>query len=320
MLESEENNNTVFADKEHLALHFPFTKDKNYINFEISRTGGGIQKIKNGGNYKTDNQLLFSLQDERDWFYTSIPFYELFDQNLKDKLSYGSSYAAKYEGNFRRNLYNSKKDLYIPSALTLALTREISIQQPVKDLYQIKLVLTNNSVNNFGRNSLNKTFNWFNQEELTTSISAIMKIPATDASNFKINIQAYAQLLLFISEKTVLNEQFNFSIEDTANWDVKDSLSYSRPSKTSLITTLAQYLVPQAKQTDYSISRKDSITAEIGKNEDVLKQTYSINHTVGIDFLDYYNVYAGIDGKLIFNQNLAHRFNLSLTLGAKAEF
>ncbi|BDC93168.1 DNA polymerase IV [Treponema bryantii] len=320
MLESEENNNTVFADKEHLALHFPFTKDKNYINFEISRTGGGIQKIKNGGNYKTDNQLLFSLQDERYWFYTSIPFYELFDQNLKDKLSYGSSYAAKYEGNFRRNLYNSKKDLYIPSALTLALTREISIQQPVKDLYQIKLVLTNNSVNNFGRNSLNKTFNWFNQEELTTSISAIMKIPATDASNFKINIQAYAQLLLFISEKTVLNEQFNFSIEDTANWDVKDSLSYSRPSKTSLITTLAQYLVPQAKQTDYSISRKDSISAEIGKNEDILKQTYSINHTVGIDFLDYYNVYAGIDGKLILNQNLAHRFNLSLTLGAKVEF
>ncbi len=320
MLESEENNNTVFADKEHLALHFPFTKDKNYINFEISRTGGGIQKIKNGGNYKTDNQLLFSLQDERDWLYTSIPFYELFDQNLKDKLSYGSSYAAKYEGNFRRNLYNSKKDLYIPSALTLALTREISIQQPVKDLYQIKLVLTNNSVNNFGRNSLNKTFKWFNQEELTTSISAIMKIPATDASNFKINIQAYAQLLLFISENKVLNEQFNFSIEDTANWDVKDSLSYSRPSKTSLITTLAQYLVPQAKQTDYSISRKDSISAEIGKNEDILKQTYSINHTVGIDFLDYYNVYAGIDGKLILNQNLAHRFNLSLTLGAKAEF
>ena len=291
-----------FTDKEQLSLLFPFSIDKKNFSFEISRTGGGIQNIQTGGDYKTDTQKLFAIQDERSWFYTSIPFYELFDRQLKSRLSYGNSYAAKYEGNFRRNLYNSKKDF------TLALTREINQQPPVKDLYQLKLVVTNNSVNNF-RN-----------DELTTSLTAIMKIPASEASNFKLNIQAYAQLLVFITEKTVVNEQFNFSIEDTANWDVKNVLSYSRPSQTSIITTLAQFLVPQARKTDYSISRKDSLSAEVARNDAVLKQTYSYNHTVGIDFLDYYNVNAGIGGTLILNQNIADRFTLNLTLGAKAEF
>ena len=301
---SDSYQSEAFTDKEQLSLLFPITLNKKNFSFEISRTGGGTQSIQTGGDYISDSKKLFELQNERSGFYTSIPFYELFDRQLKNKLSYGTGYAAKYEGNFRRSLFNSKKDLYIPTALTFAVTREISQLPPVKDLYQLKLVVTNNSVNNF------------KNDELTTSLSAIIKIPASDASNFKLNIKAYAQLVFFITEKTVINEQFNFSIEDTANWDVKNILSYTRPSQTSLITTAAQFLVPQARQTDYSISRKDSVTAEIERNDAILKQTYSLNHKVGIDFLDYYNVYADIGATLVLNQKLADKFSLSLTLGA----
>jgi hypothetical protein len=79
-------------------------------------------------------------------------------------------------------------------------------------------------------------------------------------------------------------------------------------------------LIPQAKSTSYEISRKDSFTAEIGRSDALLKQKYSYTHTVGIDFLAYYNVNAGLGGTLILNQKAADRFNLNLTLGAKAEF
>ena len=309
-----------FSDKEFLQLLLPFTVEKKLFSFEISRTGGAAQEIIKGGNYQTDMEKLFSVQNDRKWFYTSIPFYELFDQELKEKLSYNAGYAAKYEGNFRRNLYNSKKDLIIPSSLTLAFSREINRKPPVSDLYQIKLIITNNSINNFGLNSKDKHFKWFTQEELTTSLTTILKLPAEEPENFKINIQAYGQLLLFFSEKSVLSEQIDFSIENSANWNIRNVISYSRPSATSLITYLAKIIAPSTEKIKNTITRKDSFTAEAGCSNATMQQKYSYNHTVGIDFLDYYNINAGIGGTLILNQKLADRINLNLSLGAKAEF
>ncbi len=315
---STTDNGNLFSDKEYIQLLIPFTAEKTNFSFEISRTGGQKQNIAAGGNYIEDTQKLFVLQNQRSWFYTSIPFYELFDTNLKNKVNAG--YAAKYEGNFRRSLYNSIKDVYIPSALTLALTREITQEEPQSDIYQIKLVVTNNSINNFGKNSKDKIFDWFLQEELTTNLTTILKIPAEDPGNMKINIQAFAQLLLFIKEKTILSEQFDFSIENSADWSIRDTIAYSRPSESSLITSLVNFVVPEAQKTDYKISRKDSFSIQIGRIDAVFKQKYTYNHTVGIDFLEYYNVNASIGGTLLLNQNTADKFSLTLTLGAKAEF
>ena len=138
--------------------------------------------------------------------------------------------------------------------------------------------------------------------------------------NLKINIQAYAQLLLFISDKSILTEQFDFSIENHANWNLRDTLAYSRPSKTSLMTFFANLLIPSSDNSDYAITRKDSISAELGKNDALLQQKYSYSHTVGVDFLEYYNVNAALGGTLILNEKKADSVSLSLTLGAKAEF
>lgn len=307
-----------FSDKEFLSLLLPFTSEKKFISFEIARTGGGTKAAGYGGNYKKDTQELYNLQNERKWFYSSLPFYELFDSDLSEKVS--QSYAAKYEGNFRRTLYNSKKDLFVPSAMTLAVTREINKQPPIADLYQIKTVITNNSINNFGSRSKDQHFSWFTQEELTTRLSAIVKIPAAEPENFKINIQTFAQLILFISEKSILTEQFNFAIEDSANWDLHNTISYSRPSQTSLLTYLTNLIFPSTKNSDFSISRKDSFTAGLEREEAVFQQKYSYNHNVEINFLEYYSVNAGLEGSLILNQKLADRINLSFTIGAKAEF
>ena len=318
---SDENQDTIeaaYSDKEFLSFLLPFTSEKKFFSFEIARTGGGLTDVLYGGNYKEDSQKLFAIQDQRVWFYSSIPFYELFDSKLTEKVS--DSYSAKYEGNFRRSLYNSKKDLLIPSAFTFAITREVNNKPPVADLYQVKAVITNNSINNFGSNSSGKLFNWFSQEELTTRLSAIIKIPASEPECLKINIQTFAQLILFITEKSTLTEQFNFSIEDKANWDIQNTLAYSRPSQTSLITSLLYIIKPSAKNTSFSISRKDSFTINIGRLDALMQQKYSYEHKMELGFLEYYTINAGLSGTLIFNQEKADRINLSLSLGAKAEF
>lgn len=317
---SEKSNNPAFTDKEFLSLLLPFSSEQKFFSFEVSRTGGGKKEILKGGSYADDSEKLYALQKERDFFYSSIPFYELFDKNLKEKLYEETSYASMYEGNFRRSLFNSKKDIIIPSSLTLAVSRETSRQLPESDLYQFKTVITNNSINNFGSESAGKHFSWFSQEELTTSLTAILKLPSDAPDNFKISIQTYAQLLLFISEKEILSELLDCSIDDRANWNIRDTLSYSRPSAVSLLTALASLFTQSGDLTNYSISRKDSFTAEVGMNEAELQQKYSYKHTVGVDFLEYYNVNAGIGGSLILNQHKADLINLTLSLGAKAEF
>ena len=147
-----------------------------------------------------------------------------------------------------------------------------------------------------------------------------MKIPAEEPENFKINIQAFAQLLLFLGEKSIISEQFDFSIEDKADWNVRNTIYYKRPSETSLISALIQLLAPQTRTTDYSISRKDSFTAEVGRNDAIMRQKYSYEHNTGVDFLEHYNVNVGLGGTIVLNQKLANRISLNLTLGAKAEF
>ncbi len=314
----------LYSDKEQLKLSIPLTANKKSFSFEISRSGGGTHTPDAGGNYQTDTQKLFDLQNERLWFYTQLPFYELFDMNIFDNLPQNSSYSTKYEANFRRTLYNSLKDLYIPSAVTFAVNRELKNTLPETDLYQFKLVVTNNSINNFGSNSLNKKFLWFRQEELTTNLSAILKLPVNDIQNYKLKIQTFTQLLLYISEKSSLTEVFDFSIENTADWNLRDTATYTRPSQNSLLAELIYRFVPAAQtasgNTDFSISRKDSLTFEIGELEKNLYQKYEYEHTVSLDFMEYYSVFAGLGTSLLLNQEKADHLNLTLNLGAKVEF
>ena len=316
-------NAALFTDKEYMQLLLPFSMEKKAINFEISRTGGATESLDladtvyTDGDYAKDSQKLFELQKQRDWFYSSIPFYELFDRELKEKIS--GAYAAKYEGSFKRSLYNSIKDLYIPSGLTLGISREIKNQKPQSDIYQFKAVIINNSINNLGSNSRGKYFTFFQQEELTTNLTALLKIPAEEPENFRLKIQTYAQALLFIREKTILTEQLDFAIENTADWNIRDTISWTRPSQTSLLTALVKLFTDEAPG-GLSISRKDSFTAEAGKINAVLQQKYSYNHTVGIDFLEYYNINAGIGGSLTLNQKKADSLSINVSLGAKAEF
>ena len=315
---------TLFSDIEELKFTLPFTGRNNSFSFEISRSGGGINKPETGGSYYSDSEKLFRLQNQRLWFYSQLPFYELFDQQLEAKLPDKASYSAKYQANFRRSLYNSLKDLYIPSAFTLALEREVKTMNPYSDTYQIKALVMNNSINNFGSQSLNKSFSWFKQEELSTSLSTILKLPAGESQTCHLKIQAFAQLLLYISDRANLTEVLDISIENTADWNLRDTITYLRPSQTSLISELIRHFGASnegaEKKDSFSVSRKDSFTFEIGQIEKNLRQKYEYSHTVSVDFLEYYSINASLGGLLILNQKSADSLSLSFSIGAKAEF
>ncbi len=308
----------TYSDKEFLQLSLPFTISTNNFTFNISRNGNGYYENYKGLNYGDDSNELLNLQKQRQWFYTSIPVYELFSQNLKDEIN--ANYSAKYETLYKRKLFNSIKDLYIPSSASFAIIRDIKNQDSVKDLYQYKAVITNTSINNFGSDSILHLFDCYKQEELISSITGIIKIPSDSPENTSYQLTAYLQALFMINDKATLTTAIDGSIETNYNWTTHGTAIYSRPSETSFVLNLAQFIVPRLKTIDFTITRKDILNIQIGTTNQQNKQSYTYQHNVDHKFLSYFSFSTGIGGTYTFTENQANNLAINLNLGIKAEF
>ncbi len=317
---------TFFTDNVKAALLLPFSFDGKQLSLEISRNGGGTTKLNKEsslvqkGSYYEDADKVLSLQKDRYWFYTSIPFYEIFDNSLRDRIS--DEYSSKYEVQFSRRLFNSIQDLYIPSSISFAVTRDIKNQEPqLADVWQLKLVLTNTSINNFGRNSQHEIFGWFLQEEILSRLTGITRIPYnSNTSNILYQLNAYIQIMLYIQEKSILTSIFDITAANEPVWSLRSTFSWERPSQTSLITSAAYLLFPSSKAIGFEITRKDTFSIEAEKNHEEVMQKYSINHSASIKFKEHYSVNGGIGAGFTNRSKHAQKLSLSFSLGAKAEF
>ena len=309
---------SIFKDSGDLTLSLPFSLKSNNFSFTLGRKAGGSQNIKAGGTYISDSQALFDLQKNRTGLYTSIPFYELFDKNLAKQIC--DDYAAKYEFSYKRRLFNNMKDLYIPSVASFALVRQLSNDAKYSDLYQIKTVITNNSLNNFGSNSLGKYFAWFKQEEIISNITGIIKIPTDLPENTTYQLTAYLQILFFIADKARLTTAFDASFETDLTWATHASLIYSRPGKSSLITEFAKIIIPPAKNQTFEITRKNSLNIELSKTDEKIRQKYNFQHSVDFGFLQYFTVTTGLGSSFTYTENSTSSLGFTATIGGKAEF
>ena len=319
---------TLFSATEGLSLLIPFSFTDNTLGFEISRKGGQTQTISNTGllynygSYIADSRETLEQQSRHHWFYDTIPFYEIFEPDLADKVT--GVYSAKYELKYNRKLSNSFKDLYIPSAFTFSLSRDINNQTDRKaDLYQIKTVLTNNSINNFGKNSSKKIFNWFEQEELFSTFTGLIKIPArsdNSTDNIKYQMTAYMHLLLLIKEKTTFTTALDFTIDNNANWTTKGTFIYERPSNACLFTVFIDFFLPKYKNQTTSIKRKESLNLDYSKTSDAFIQKYSYSHYAEMTIKKYLTITGEIGLMYTNNTKTSDSISLNLSLGAKAEF
>lgn len=308
--------NTSFEDKTSIALNLPVKIGNNSLGFTLSRNGGKISSFVTGGSYSSDASQVFSLQKDRGWLYTSIPFYELFTPDLKKEIT--ANYSTQYELAYKRKLFNSMQDLFVPSNVSFAVQRNILSEGIVSDLYQYKAVITNTSLNNFGSLSIHHIFDWFKQEELITSLSGLVKVPADLPENTTFQITAYIQLLLLIDNKNTISTALDYSIDSNLDWFSHASIIYSRPGKTSIITSLID--MAAKKDLNIAIIRKDSFTAEISESNKECKQKYYYNHITDYEFLKYFTITTGLGGFFDYTENKASNLGLEFSLGGKLEF
>lgn len=315
----------LFTDGEGLSLLLPFSTGLVESAIEISRNASVSTPLKNehflvtDGSYSEDSKEVLTRQNDRKWFYTSAPFYELFDDSLKERVT--GEYAGKYEIRFGRRLSNSFADLFLPVSASAAFSRELNNQlDPHSDLWQLKFTLMNASINNFGSTSSAKIFDWFLQEEITSRLTAAIKIPYKKNSDIKYQLNGFVQIMLYIKDKTTLTSIFDATADNTPGWKIKETIIYERPSSTSLISSAVYFLIPDSKQIPFEITRKDSVVLEAGKIETGFSQNYSFEHSVSLKFKKYYSINGGIGGSFIHRQDHAAKISLNINLGARADF
>ncbi len=317
----QNNSITSYTDKESLQLSVPFSLASNHnLTINISRNGSGITEAETPftAEYFSDTEKLFNLQSQRTWFYTAIPIYELFSANLKDTVT--ANYSAKYEALYSRKLFNSYYDLFIPSAVSISVIRDIKANDISKDVYQYKAVISNTSLNNFGAQSKNQTFKWFKQEEILSNITGIVKVPVDSPENTTYQLSAFLQTLFYISDVSNLTITLNGTFETNENFNLSSSSVYTRASSISPIKSLAQLIVPYLKNIDFGITRKDSLTIQIGNTNNTNKQTYTYLHNVDHKILEHYSFTIGLSTSITNIENESTYMDFFINLGFKAEF
>lgn len=306
-----------------IQIQLPFTFNSNTVAFNYSRTGLNAERASAGGNYSTDFNVIGHSYSNAAWFYTSIPFFELVDRNLPTHVlqtdgAESSEYNSLYEITWRRRLSNSLKDLFIPVSSSLGFSRDIKAGTVYSDLYQIKCSLTNTAINCFGQQSIKKLFQWYNQDEFISSLTAAMQLPALKMEKPTFTLSAYSQALFYIDKSNLLRSAIDFLITDTSDWTAKNTVVWERPGKSSFILDLVNAL--SDKETNCKLVRKEIFNFEIGTQESLLRINQEYTHSIDFNFTDYFTLTTGLGQTFNYSQNSAAYCGLNLSLGGKLEF
>ena len=312
---NKDSSEQTLTDTQSIKFALPFTVAKNNFSFQATRTGKGSSSTKSK-NYKTDFLQTAENFAQRDFFYKSIPFYDLFE---KKELSANLSYSTRYDFLWKRNLFNSVRDLYIPSAMNVALTRDIKSLE--SDVYQLKVIISENAINLFGKNSSKKLFDWYESDEILSNFTGILKIPADSAENIVYQTTFYSQILLYISSESSVQTALNLSFATDKTWNFGTTLIWSRPGKSSPLISLLN-LIPffKNKEIDWNLTRKETLNIETGSSNLIFHQNYLISHSLEINFLEHYTFSAGAGVNFNSVQNNSDTISLNFNLGGKIIF
>ena len=318
------SSQSQFTDTTLLKFTLPFSIGIHKISISTEKSAEGNSfnyPLEEPSSYLEDCELFYQLHGERSWFYSSLPIYDLFDKELPSTIT--ADYKTKYQAEYSRKLFNSLQDIWVPSSLKLTLSRNINAEQNSSDLYQIKTVVSNMSINNFGSQGRLKLFPWFKQDELYSSLTGILKLPQDLKENTSWLLSFYLQALLYISQKAFITSAVDLSLENSGDWLTRMTLIYTRPGKDCLIFETARLFAPRLEKSKVNIIRKNSLNVEIGSKDSFFHQKYELTHYAEMNFLKYFSITSSLGlAYSSTNQNTAviNLLNLTASLGVKAEF
>lgn len=259
----------TFSDTTKSGFNIPFTLTKNNFSFSWTKSSGSTNPVEKGGNYERDTGDLQKSLAEKNYYFMTLPLYDLASSSLAAKVHeadrQSNYYTGNYAFNWRRAFFANKYDFFIPISAKLEASRDIRTGDNLTDFYQIKNTLNHTALNIFGRNGPIPLFSFFSNDEYNSSLSAALKIPRREAENYSYLVSGYFQATFYFSEKNYLKNGFEGSVEGKDDWKAKYTLVWKRDSKSSLgkglVSIFSEKMAGQTKR----ITKTDSLNLGASK-------------------------------------------------------
>ncbi|MCR5613341.1 DNA polymerase IV [Treponema sp.] len=335
----------IFSDTTSFETVFPFKIKNQNFSFSYSKTSSLIQNIQKGGDYGRDITTMAQSMSCRPWFFYAMPVYDLISSDLASKVlntmpdarpqsSYAENYTAQsvnYNGSYnftwKRPIYASMYDLFVPTIASLSFARDISTAENIADNYQLKANLSYTAVNMFSKDGSFPLLKWCESDEYTASFQATLKIPRSDSTDVKQIYTTYIQANFYKTQEDVLRTAVQFSFQDAENWNGKATLLYKRKSHFTPILEIVKLFKSEFDYSNVSISRSNALnftcySSRAASTNAKLRQYQSIelSHLIEFEIIKQISINAGISGIFTHTRDEICSLEVTLTLGGKLKF
>lgn len=335
----------LYSDTTDFSAVFPFKINNVNISFAYSKSGSMVQNISKGGTYETDINAICSSMSKRAWYFTAFPIYDLISDDLassvlktmpssqlQSEMPYGltaqsASYNSKYELSFKRPIFATKYDLFVPTIASLAVTRDITTSENITDTIQTKLSLGYTAVNIFCSDGPYPILKWCKSDEYNLSLQAALKIPKKTPDEIKQQYSMYLQSNFFKTDEDVIRTAVQFNFQDKDNYNGKATLIYERESSFSPVLALIKLF---AKKTDFSslkMTRSNALnfafSSSLANSTNAkLRQYQSIelSHLIEYQILKQLSINASIAAGFTHTKDELCSLSCTLGIGGKVTF
>lgn len=311
------DNATIFT------LAIPFKIKNNSFSFSYTKKGTLLDENTFLNSYIDDIQQLFTSSQNLSWFYETIPLYDLFDNSIptlmKDNNFKQKSFTSKYQVTWKRPLFSSAKDLFIPMSINTSFSRDIIASSNINDIYQLKTSLNYNFINLLGSKGKLHLFNFFSQDEYSSNLTAQIKIPST-SNNITWSVTLNEALLLYINNTNTIRLTSDFNITQKDNWEIKLGTLWTHDGKDSILIMIPGLFYNKINDYNKSISRKEDFSIMIGQVNGKFKQEYKYIHSCDALLNNKITISNSLGTSFNYTQEKALSINLEYYLGAKLTF
>ncbi len=275
----------TFSDNTKSGFSIPFSLAKNNFSFSWKKSTGSTNPAETGGSYERDSTDLQKSLGEKSYYFAAMPIYDLASSSLATKVHEtdreSNFYTGNYSFNWRRAFFANKYDFFIPISAKLEATRDIRTGDNLTDFYQIKNTVNHTALNIFGRKGDLPIFSFFESDEYNSSLSAAVKIPRNEPSQYSYLVSGYFQATFYFSEKNYLKNGFEGSLEGKDDWKGKYTLVWKRDSNSSLAKGLVSIFSEKMADGTKKITKTDSLNLAASK----VSSTSSITKKYSIDYM-----------------------------------
>ena len=325
----------TFTDASSFLFTLPFSVKNNLLSFSWEKTAGGTENSCGNEKYKDDAKNLAENLVEKNYLFKSIPFHDLFDERISERVfeqigneTESAYYSTLYSINWKRQQKGAKYDFFVPNNAQFSFERDVKASTSESDLYQAKLKTGTSAFNVFGKDGAFRFFDWYEQDEFTTSFSFAAKIPRNNPGAVSVLVNAYTQSTFYIGEKDYLKAGLETSIEDRNDWSGKATVIWKRNGKSRMMDGIVGMIFPSIDKKKIIHTRTDSMnfssscasSTSSSSSPNTRKYSFEYSHMLDSEITKYVTINTSLELDYSATWNKIASVTATLGLGCTVKF